>query len=479
MNNRLIILGVVCVLFGLPIILQGLLWWRVSSGVSQHFENLRNTTNNFVIVSYQSTYAWLWGDVGIKELTIVPSIPGFFPHLRVENLSLSTRNPLDLLALAQIGPDRPPPNQLAMRWRNLRLDSTELMNLGTNMGNIFLDPAPGCQADQPFSSDVLTAMRFDALQFDGTAEFILNKNRNRLLLHFDQTLRNAQQLAFRLELSTDDLSGTITGLTNVNWYVAEVSLKINDVGYGDLKTQFCSETQNIPLATFLADQRERAEIGFQLAGLNLSQNAKVALLEGLPRVNIEFNGIPKSPVPVANLLLNSRRGLAGILNAEISIGGLSIPDADIGFDPMIAMRASRQVEQQRQAAARAALDALRKPLEKVEELDSESSNPSTESTPFTRGPSIEDVHLRSEEKRQKAIEAAGFVAVSPSDLAQHSGRQVRLRLVNNRRYEGIIEEVNNDTLRLQISSGGQANIPIPLQRISEALVNLRINARTP
>ncbi len=482
MSNRLIILSIIGAVIGIPLLLQGLLWWRVSSGVENAFNQLRQMTGNFIIISHSGTYAWIWGTAGINRLIIVPAIPGFFPNLQIEQLEVNFDNPLNLLSLARIGPDQPPPRQLDMRWRNLRLDSTELLNLGSDVSSLFLDFAPGCAGHQSVSGSDLINMGFDALQYDGRVRFNLNYRRGLLELAVNQTLRNAQQIDLKTVLSTDDLGGPVEVMASKDWRLAELSLRIDDVGYGERKQTFCLEREDMTEDAFLADQRQRSELGLRRAGLSLSTNLKTALLAEIPGFNLQINALPTAPIPLSNLLINSRSGLANTLNAEVFVNEERIQNANFGFDPILAMQASQQLEAQRIAAAQAAREAARRPMERLEPEETPSevadeTTPSSSSPTFRRGPSIEDMQLSAEERRQQAVLAAGFQVVPTSELHRYAGRQIRLRLVNNNRYDGVIEEVQGNTLRLQIRSGGQANIPIPLARISEALVNLRVDAQ--
>lgn len=454
-----------CILVILPALLvagaYGFYWYQVKSFADRLVEEALPQAR----VEYGSIYAHPLGEVGVDDVSITLTQDG--TRIPIRSIRVRSQDPLfffDPQGRIEAG-DWPQALSLSLQQVQLSLASPLLKTLeqqdrqvATSLpGGVSMN-ALACGEQTTLGLDALREMGYRQMVMDTSVQLqvMAEEGRFRLSSDFDMADMGDGYASVEISVSGNDLSPT--QLLAANPRLRRLELNFQDGGYNARRNRFCAEQAGSDEEQYLA-QRQRLTRAWLLAqGVQLPEPLE-QLYQALEAPGSQFELVLEPPGGLGAevmAVLNSPAQLVERLNLALHLNGEPVALdqvrwSEILVEPrpevlarMLNPDAETLPDEQVQAPP-SDLDLAAPALAQEPELP---ELPAAEEAPLTAIADEDDL-LRGMPKRPPAPEAKRYRAVPLAQLAELTGRPVRVRTDLGNLFEGRVIEVHNQMLKIE------------------------------
>ena len=405
---------------------HGYLWYKVKSSA----DDFVRSAGAFAEVSYGGIHTSLGGEVGLKKLLIRPH--GLDDEVRIEAITLQAA---DLRALLGAGRELEAgklPERMSLSLQGLQISMTgaiaELLDsAASDQPRSAFTALEGC-GDRSIGPNELVQMGYTRLVSDSRLSYRKLSDR-RLVLNLIGDTRELATVELELAIEVDGgLDGDVRRLLGGEPKLNRLQARYSDHGYNRALGAFCAERLKITPEQFVERQTEAVHGVLAVFGLSADE-ALTAALPQLFSADSEARLVlaPNQPLAVAELQFYQPAQIVRLLQPELTINRTPVELASLAVSS----------PQQRQPAA---------------------ASKAAAATVAT-APAAATAQPR------------GYRAVEVTELADHVGWPVRMKLRSGRELEGTLESTAKQAavIRRRFASGSMSQ-PVAFADILEAAV---------
>ena len=297
------------------VLLQCLLWYTVSREAAQFAEDLRP----HVELEYASTFAWLTGDIGLRDVRIhSPALPDGFVSAQAVELDIG--GPIGLIRLTWFDDDDTPLEDVSFSFRQLRLSpSLERMLRENASRQGYLAPyeALGCNDKGRFSGTDYAELGW--LQSTADVQVrIRNPRADEQSWSFAYDMHPLGRLDLELVLRGDWEDGWVWSAVGSSLRVERVQFAFQDRGMLTRRNSHCANQLNVDETAFL--DRHMAAVADELeAGGVFPDEAVTAVYREFARAGgtLTIEALPSASIALADYRHYRAEDQLGMLNASI------------------------------------------------------------------------------------------------------------------------------------------------------------------
>ncbi len=376
------------------------------------------------------------GTVKIDRLVFTPR--GVADKVTLRSVSLETGNALNLLNLARQSDSKKPPESLAVRFDDLRVDTDgELLQFADRLAQASASAKaaqisnPNC-GDQPTNGlGMIRKLGYDALSISGSFNFDDSQQASNTAINTQFDIHEMASVKTRIVFSIGQGSGDGA----VAPAFREFDMTYKDLSYKDRLKTYCANAANISEEEYLQAELDHGMIQQQL-GIVPGPGLREAYRDFLQTPNAEFHAHvqPSESFDPRAAQFYKPEDVLRQLNAKISVNNKPVEDLSFEFTGSRPGKAKSETNAKAEKAPtkskRVAIAAYRKPRPPEE-----------------------------------------YSAVNVNDLGRYLNKRVRLHQFGQEPREGILIQVSGGVALVVRRYGtGNVSVKVPVRLISRAEV---------